>query len=195
MDHQVIWFTGFYEGEGSVSNDIGNRNKIRVSISQNDRTPLDIGKDRWGGYIRKRTRVTPTGKVCHGHEWIMNHSNAVKFLCEIKPFMIIPRKIQQVDECLAKSSLPWTRTFTCHFCTDVFKDASGRRRHELNQHIQKGVMFKCDFCDNRYASRDSMKRHIRLNHSSVVSRESGDTSYNDGKLLRAQTTTEEVKAS
>ena len=36
------WFCGFYEGEGSVSNDIGNNNRLRLSISQNDVTPLAI---------------------------------------------------------------------------------------------------------------------------------------------------------
>ena len=46
MDQQqiTIWFAGFYEGEGSVSNDTHNRNRIRLSISQNDKTPLEIGK-------------------------------------------------------------------------------------------------------------------------------------------------------
>ena len=46
MDQQqiIIWFAGFYEGEGTIVNDISNRNKLRISISQNDRTPLDIGK-------------------------------------------------------------------------------------------------------------------------------------------------------
>ena len=45
MDQQqiIIWFAGFYEGEGTISNDITNRNRYRVSIAQNDRTPLDIG--------------------------------------------------------------------------------------------------------------------------------------------------------
>ena len=35
-----IWFAGFYEGEGSISNDINNRNRLRLNISQNDKTPL-----------------------------------------------------------------------------------------------------------------------------------------------------------
>ena len=47
MDQQQIkiWFAGFYEGEGSISNDTHNRNKLRLSISQNDKTLLEIGKN------------------------------------------------------------------------------------------------------------------------------------------------------
>ena len=61
------WFCGFYEGEGSVSNDMSNNNKIRLSIAQNDRTPLDMAQKFWGGSVRVRVRTTLTGKICTGH--------------------------------------------------------------------------------------------------------------------------------
>ena len=32
----TIWMAGFYEGEGYVSNDISNNNRIRLGIDQND---------------------------------------------------------------------------------------------------------------------------------------------------------------
>ena len=44
-----IWMAGFYEGEGSVSNDISNSNRLRLCISQNDPTPLIKPKEKWGG--------------------------------------------------------------------------------------------------------------------------------------------------
>ena len=59
----VIWFCGFYEGEGCVSNDKSNNNKIKLSISQNDRSPLDLGRSIWGGNIRERTRVSSKNKI------------------------------------------------------------------------------------------------------------------------------------
>ena len=64
MDQQqlIIWFAGFYEGESSISCDISNRNRIIVSISQNDITPLEKGKEIWGGSIRKRERKSPASK-------------------------------------------------------------------------------------------------------------------------------------
>ena len=40
----LIWFCGFYEGEGSVSNDKSNKNRIKFSIS------LEQGKAIWGTY-------------------------------------------------------------------------------------------------------------------------------------------------
>ena len=43
-ENLVRWFCGFYEGEGSISNDMSNNNKLRLSIAQNDSTPLEIGQ-------------------------------------------------------------------------------------------------------------------------------------------------------
>lgn len=37
---ELAWFTGFYEGEGWVTNDISNSNKLRLGLNQNDPTPL-----------------------------------------------------------------------------------------------------------------------------------------------------------
>ena len=171
MDKQqlIIWFAGFYEGEGSISNDISNRNRLRVSISQNDITPLEIGKSIWGGSIRKRTRITALGKECHGHEWVLNHNCSLTFLNDIKQYMIIPYKINQINNAYKKLEIPWDKRFNCSFCDKNFSDMSGRRRHEKNNHIEKGVKFSCEFCNKKYNSRDSMKRHIKINHSSAAS--------------------------
>jgi hypothetical protein len=102
MDQQQlkIWFAGFYEGEGCISNDIHNRNRLKISIAQNDRTPLDIGQKIWGGYVRERVRKSPASdKICRGHEWQLNHNQSIKFIEDIKPFMIIPYKIEQIKIC------------------------------------------------------------------------------------------------
>lgn len=164
LNQKIIWFAGFYEGEGSISNDICSRNSIRVSISQNDRTPLDIGKEIWGGSIRTRVRKTLKGKICHGHEWVLYKKDALKFIDDIKPYMIIPYKIKQVQICLKKSKEKWNRKFKCNFCYKEYSDPSGRRRHEKKEHINKGEIFKCDLCNNKYKSKDSLNRHIKLNH-------------------------------
>lgn len=76
-----IWFAAFYEGEGCIVNDSCNRNRFRISISQNDRTPLDIGKNIWCGFIRERIRKSPySNKICHGHDWTLNHNESLIFL-------------------------------------------------------------------------------------------------------------------
>jgi len=164
-DQQKIWFTGFYEGEGSISNDISNRNRFRINLSQNDITPLDIGKEIWGGSIRKRVRKSPASdKICIGYEWVLNHNQAIKFLIDIKPYMIIPYKINQIAKCEEKFKEKWTKKFECSFCDKEFADMSGRRRHEKNNHINKNELHKCALCDKKYNSKDSMNRHIKLNH-------------------------------
>tara|TARA_Y100000389_G_C17470276_1_gene529861 strand:+ start:10217 stop:10738 length:522 start_codon:yes stop_codon:yes gene_type:complete len=165
----IIWFAGFYEGEGSVSNDIQNRNRIKLSISQNDETPLKIGQEKWGGVIRKRTRTTATGKVCHGNEWILNHNQALQFISDIEEFMIIPYKINQMKRVIDNSKQEWNTRFKCSFCNCTFSDPSGRRRHEKNQHIEKGQKHKCKLCNKEYNSRDSLNRHINTCHDSAAS--------------------------
>jgi hypothetical protein len=171
MDQQQIkiWFAGFYEGEGSISNDTHNRNRLRLSISQNDKTPLEIGKNIWGGAIRQRTRITIKGTICHGNEWVLSHNDSLKFIQDIKQFMIIPYKINQINVAINKSKQKWTKRFKCNFCKKDFADASGRRRHEKIQHINKGEKHICNLCNKSYNSLDSMKRHIKLNHNSTAS--------------------------
>ena len=172
MDQQQlkIWFAGFYEGEGSISNDTNNRNRLKINIAQNDRTPLDIGQKIWGGSIRERTRISPASdKICKGHEWQLNHNQAIKFLEDIKPFMLIPYKINQVKTCEEKLNEIWDKRFKCSFCDLDFADSSGRRRHEKINHIEKNELHKCLHCEKTYSSKDSMKRHIKLNHNSVAS--------------------------
>lgn len=94
MDQQQlkIWFAGFYEGERSISNDINNRNRLKICISQNDKTPLEIGKNIWGGCIRSRIRTSLKGKKCYGNEWILNHLQSLQFIEDITPFLLIPYK-------------------------------------------------------------------------------------------------------
>ena len=170
MDHQqlVIWFAGFYEGEGSISNDTSNRNRIRVCISQNDITPLLKGKEIWNGYIRKRVRKSPaSNKICTGHEWVLNQVQALKFIDDIKDYMIIPYKIEQIRKCKEKLNDEWNLRFKCSFCDKDYADASGRRRHERDFHINKNELHSCPHCEKKYKTIDSMQRHIKLNHKEI----------------------------
>lgn len=156
----VIWFAGFFEGEGSVSNCLSDRNRIRIHVAQNDPTPLLMAQKRWGGTVTFRTRVTKTGKICEGHEWCLGHWGGLKFLEDIGPYMIVPRKIAQVDKCLAKSQEEWTHKFKCCFCDKEYTDPSGVRRHEQTAHIARGERYKCT-CGFQCAGRGVLKKHIR----------------------------------
>ncbi len=131
----IAWFAGFYEGEGCISNDISNNMKYRVSISQNDKTPLEAGKKIWGGSIRERIRKSPvSSKICKGYEWVMYHKEATKFIQDISPFMKIPYKIEQIKLAKLRSQEGITRKFKCHFCEEEYASPSGRRRHEKSKH-------------------------------------------------------------
>jgi hypothetical protein len=135
--NDTIWFTGFYEGEGSVTNDISNNMRIRVNISQNDKTPLELGISIWGGSLRKRTRKSPASdKICVGYEWVLYGKQALKFIEDIKPYMKIPFKKFQIDNALSRMKDGIERKFKCHFCENEYANPSGRRRHEKNIHSE-----------------------------------------------------------
>jgi len=129
------WFCGFYEGEGSVSNDIGNNNRLRLSISQNDVTPLEIAKKIWGGSISKRTRKSPASeKICVGYEWRLPHKQALEFISDIKPIMLIPQKIAQIDRVLNNFKTAEKIFYKCNKCDKEYANPSGRRRHFKQVH-------------------------------------------------------------
>lgn len=157
----VIWFCGFYEGEGCVSNDKSNNNRLKVSIAQNDRAPLDIGQRIWGGSIRERVRESKN-KTCHGHEWSMNHCQALIFLEDIKAYMKIPYKIKQIETALQNVEKGYKGEYRCNFCDNVYTIAANRRRHELQAHLNKDQTFECTKCGNEYKSRDSLTRHLKI---------------------------------
>lgn len=167
MDQQtfIIWFAGFYEGEGTVCNDKHNNNRLRTHVSQNDPTPLLKARELWGGTIVKRTRKSPASdKICVGYEWRLSHNDTLKFIDDIYPFMIIPYKISQVDEALELMEIGSNENYPCHFCNKVYANPAGRRRHEKKEHISKGQVFKCELCPRTYKSKESLTRHKRINH-------------------------------
>ena len=135
-DKFTIWITGFYEGEGTICNDVSNSNKIRLCIYQNDPTPLEKAKEFWGGTIRKRIRKSPSSdKICTNYEWRLCHNEALKFIEDIKPYMIIPYKINQMNKVIDVSLEKFERKFKCNYCENTYASPSGRRRHEKHTHI------------------------------------------------------------
>ncbi len=126
----VRWFCGFYEGEGWVSNDIGNNNRLRLGIAQNDRTPLDIGLKLWGGSMKKRVRKSPmSDKICTGYEWVLSHSQSLEFIKDIRPFMLIPQKIKQIERVIHTFEHGAKIFYKCQSCEKVYANPAARRRH------------------------------------------------------------------
>jgi hypothetical protein len=140
IDLFKVWMAGFYEGEGYVSNDKSNNNRIRLGVDQNDPTPLYKAQKIWGGSVRQRIRKSPaSGKICTGHAWRLCHHDALKFLADIEPYLQIPYKINQIHTAKEKAKLGLTRRFKCKSCDKDFASPSGRRRHEKQIHINSNA--------------------------------------------------------
>lgn len=172
MDQQQfkIWFAGFYEGEGSISNDKSNNNRLKISVSQNDRTPLDKAMKVWGGSINRRERKSPASdKICIGHEWRISHDKSKLFIKDIEKYMIIPYKINQIKVALEKAKEGNNETYKCKFCENIYASPAGRRRHEKKEHVEKGALHKCELCNKEYKGSDSLKRHIKEKHDNINS--------------------------
>ena len=101
-----------------------------MSITQNDITPLLLAKQIWGGSVVERNRISLTGKICNGNEWRISQNFALKFIEDIKPFMIIPYKINQINAALEKMNKGNNITYKCNFCDSIYSNSAGRRRHE-----------------------------------------------------------------
>ena len=138
MDETVfkIWMAGFYEGEGTICNDISNNNKLRISVAQNDPIPLYRAQEIWGGSVRQRIRQSPASdKICVGYEWRISHNESLVFINDIRQYMIIPYKINQMETAIANSEIGSERRFQCRYCTETYASPSGRRRHEKTVHL------------------------------------------------------------
>lgn len=148
----VQWFCGFYEGEGYICNDKSNNNRLRLGIAQNDRTPLDIGRGIWGGYIQKRVRKSPASdKICEGYEWRLGHKEAIQFLQDIRPYMLVPYKINQVEAAYQSAKEGIKRKFKCHQCDLEYASPSGRTRHTKAIHLHSGASNSAELQDNQTA--------------------------------------------
>ena len=164
----LAWFAGFYEGEGWISNDKSNNNRIRIGMAQNDIAPLKEGQLIWGGTVRKRVRKSPaSNKICICHEWILYTKEARKFLKDTVPYMRIPRKINQIHEAILLQKEGLDRKFKCGVCEMEFANPSGRRRHQKKEHEMPGKVFSCGSCERTYKSNDSLVRHKRINHKKI----------------------------
>lgn len=148
----IPWFCGFYEGEGYICNDKSNNNRLRLGIAQNDRTPLDIALKIWGGSIQKRVRKSPlSDKICTGFEWRICHKEALEFVKDIRPFMIIPYKITQVENALNIAKQGLKRRFKCNHCDMDYASPAGRRRHVKAVHLNSGASDSQKSQDNQTA--------------------------------------------
>lgn len=163
----VQWFCGFYEGEGWVSNDKSNNNRLRLGLAQNDITPLEIAQKIWGGRIRKRVRKSiASDKICTGYELIMSHKQSLIFIEDIKSFMLIPYKINQIKNVMERLKQGNPEKYQCKLCDKSYASQGGRHRHVLQAHNDNNSKrYQCTYCEKDYSTIDTRRRHILKSHS------------------------------
>jgi len=110
--NSVMYFAGFFDGEGSVS--VIPHTKypksiiVSAQVSQVDPRPLIVLKELFGGSLCQTKNRKPSGQ--DGHmiwKWAVTHKDAERFLKAIQPYCIV--KKEQIDIALKIRSLVRTR--------------------------------------------------------------------------------------
>ena len=185
MDQQEIfkiWMAGFYEGEGCICNDKSNGNRMRLSIAQNDPTPLKKAQEIWGGSLSKRVRKSPASdKICVGYEWRLGHADAEAFFHDVERYFQIPQKIRQLEKSRELAGKKMLKRWNCPQCSSTFANPAAKRRHVNTQHTNKGKKYPCSLCKRVYASQGTLSRHLHTNHIHTdASSEEEKTSEQEG---------------
>ena len=166
-DIELAWFAGFYEGEGTICNDISNSNHIRVMICQNDKTPLERALQLWKGSLRKRERKSPASdKICTNYEWKLCNKDAKLFIDDIRPYLRIPYKMDQIKNALEKEKEIRTERYDCTYCDKSYATQQGRRKHERDVHKIKEneLIYRCSVCNKTFKYEESKIRHELREH-------------------------------
>jgi len=66
--------------------------------------------------------------------------------------MRIPYKIQQVERVLSQAKIGLNWRFKCNYCDKDYASPSGRRRHEVNVHLQDNQVLVLDDSTDEYSS-------------------------------------------
>lgn len=130
----VIYFSGFFDGEGSISILPHSKHPksiiVSVQVSQVDPRPLIALKEMFGGNICYIKNTKPNGSPAQGiWKWSVCHKNAETFLIAIQPYCIV--KKEQIDMALKIRSLIQKRGGN-------FKDRSlSKENHEARISLMK----------------------------------------------------------
>jgi hypothetical protein len=97
-DVEAAYIAGLFDGEGSISLVRHRRNRWpspQVAIASNDREVLEWLRTRLGGSISTKTPRQPTHSI--SHDWRLTDRRALTFLQDIRPYLLIQRKIRRID--------------------------------------------------------------------------------------------------
>ena len=99
----LAYAAGMVDGEGciciykkKIRNKIVDLRKnfhLQVIVTQKDGRIIDWLIGNFGGSAYLHWKGSPTG---YSHEWVLNHTNALKFLKQIEPFLIYKKNQAQI---------------------------------------------------------------------------------------------------
>jgi hypothetical protein len=116
MDTFIIWMAGYFEANGTTTNDINNNNHITLFLLCDDECILAQCVQRWGGVVNNR-------------KWRVSNLNALSFVNDIKPYMRTD-KINIIYEAIKRDNEGLCKRFKCRWCEKDYASPGGRRRHE-----------------------------------------------------------------
>lgn len=83
--------------------------------------------------------------MCINHEWrLCKRTETQKFIDDIRPYMRIQYKIEQLDKAVEISKQSWNRRFKCRYCTKDYANPAGRRQHEKLNHSNSNASDQID---------------------------------------------------
>jgi hypothetical protein len=125
----IAWIAGFFDGEGCVYI-FPHCKGMQVSITQKDRTPLDLIRAFYGfGKVNKK------GGGCH--VWVVcGRNETMKFLRSIRQYCIVKRKDVEIAILYAK-----TFDSSRHGCFSL-DDKTLKERQKLRKELRGGKRYK-----------------------------------------------------
>ncbi len=90
------YVAGFLDGEGAISlREQNGYYQCRVSVSNTDRTVLDLLRGDYGGLeVRLMSNRNPNARA--SFQWIINGRDAVPLLQETLPFLIVKKRHAEI---------------------------------------------------------------------------------------------------
>lgn len=96
-EREVAWAAGFFDGEGTVTlspyGQVGRpdrevRRRLRISVSQKHRAPLEVFQRLFGGTIHR------SNERCFA--WHANSRIALAALRELLPYLVVKREVAEL---------------------------------------------------------------------------------------------------
>lgn len=103
----LAWAAGFFDGEGSIVIELskspksrnGYRTSLHATVTQTSVPCLEKFVARFGGAIKTFQHTTPNSRRwAVQYTWSVRNEKAIKFLREIKPFVVV--KAEQIETAL-----------------------------------------------------------------------------------------------